>query len=168
MTKIIENLESFTFIQNVQNNSEYFANGPIFDIIEGLEIEQVLSDEAFIKQRSKWMFDEFIICRLPLKAKIPSSDLFFHCNYANSENPEAWKEQYNSMTVTETALNDFEFKDIFGWGINEWLFDHSPVSINIDFTSALSKRQILDSTNPLFLYCEFQEHQYLFNYNGYT
>jgi len=167
-TEILNSIETFTFIQNIENNSEYFAHGKLFNFIEGLETEKVLTEEEFKTQSSKWMFDELIIYRLPLNDKIQPELLFYYCNLLSSENKEAWKEHYKNMNIQNEVLSDFDFEDIFGWGINEWLFDHSPVSLQIDFNAIQNKCQLLDTTNPLFLYGEFEGYQYLFNYNGYT
>ncbi|MDB3906920.1 hypothetical protein N9355_05585 [Crocinitomicaceae bacterium] len=166
--QIPSNLESLSIIQNVENNKEYFAYGKVFDFVQNLAPDKITSQEEFKDQRSMWMLDELVICRLPLSEKIAPKELFFYCNIINNERPETWKYHFETMTIEEIKLDASELEDMFGWGINIWLFDHSEVSLNIKFNRTSNQLQFMESTNPLFLYFELDGYQYLFNYNGYT
>jgi hypothetical protein len=95
-------------------------------------------------------------------------ELFYSGNYLTSTNQEHWISHIENMTLKSIPLSNEDFVDTFGWGINEWLFDHRDVKINFPFDSATNKVQFFAETNPLFLGCEQGGHYYLFNYNGYT
>jgi hypothetical protein len=127
-----------------------------------------LSEEKFNEKINSWMFDELIIYKAP-KSKISGlPELFYSGNYLTSTNQEHWINIIENMTLNSIPMSDSDFVDTFGWGINEWLFDHRGVKINFPFASATNKVQFFEETNPLFLGCEQGGHYYLFNYNGYT
>jgi hypothetical protein len=164
---ILSKIEYFIFAQNVENNEESVSTGTLFDFIENLD-QAPISKEDFVAKVSNGMFDELIIYRVLKTDSMRSEDLFCNGTYLTTTNKENWISQIENMQLEIIPMNSIDFKETFGWGINEWLFDHRETNINFPFDSANNLIQIFVETNPLFLGCEHNEFYYLFNYNGYT
>lgn len=163
----LPHIEYFRFVQNVQNKDEYCSTGTIFDFIEGSSKEHY-SQEEINEKILDWMYDEFFIYKVP-KAKINSlEELYYSGNCLTTLNKEHWIAHIENRSLDTIPLSDKEFVETFGWGINIWLFDHRAINIKFPFEAATNKVQIFEETNPLFLGCEYDDHYYLFNYNGYT
>lgn len=164
----LDKIESLWYVQNVQNNQQYYFTG-MNDFFIDAKAGSFITKDQLVQLIADWMFDELYIFRASIHDFGNLDELFYYAKYLENDCSQYWMKaaQAYETHLLKEHYTISEFKETFGWSIQESLFAPNHLLFNFDFDVIKNPVCFGKPYNPLSLGCVLHDTYFIFSYNGY-